>query len=143
MPLHWNRRAMAGQGPLLVNTRGRLFDAAPCGGRARQLDGQVRIAGEGAAGTLFASLPGLPGESIDELLAQALASGVRLRSGGPLHATPPAHATLVLNYATLPAATLQVAAARIAQACAAVAGRWTQAPRRRAAGAAPGGTGRE
>lgn len=98
-----------------------------------QLGNRIEIAGEGAAGTLFARLPGLPGESVADLLAEALACGVRLRSGEALHATPPSHVTLVLNYATLPEPTLKEAAARLAQAFEAVAGRWLEAPRRRAA----------
>lgn len=48
---------------------------------------------------------------------------MRLRSGAALHAAPPAHVTLVLNYATLSEATLKAAAARLAQAVDAVATR--------------------
>jgi GntR family transcriptional regulator / MocR family aminotransferase len=88
-----------------------------------QLGDAAEVAGEGAAGTLFASLPGLPGECTAELLAEALARGVRLCSGEALHAMPPSHVTLVLNYATLSEATLKAAAARLAQAVGAVAAR--------------------
>ncbi|MGN2245486.1 hypothetical protein ACFWZ3_02220 [Frateuria sp. GZRR35] len=63
----------------------------------RHLGDAIEVAGEGAAGTLFARLPGLPGECADGLLVEALARGVRLRSGAALHAAPPAHVTLVLN----------------------------------------------
>lgn len=99
-----------------------------------RLGARIEMAGEGAAGTLFARLPQLPDACTDELLAEALDRGVRLRSGRALHATPPAHVTLVLNYATLSEATLKVAAARLAQACEAVASRWAQAQRRHVAG---------
>ena len=88
-----------------------------------QLGDAAEVAGEGAAGTLFASLPGLPGECTAELLAEALARGVRLCSGEALHAMPPSHVTLVLYYATLSEATLKAAAARLAQAVGAVAAR--------------------
>lgn len=63
----------------------------------RHLGDAIEVAGEGAAGTLFARLPGLPGECADGLLVEALARGVRLGSGAALHAAPPAHVTLVLN----------------------------------------------
>jgi len=103
-------------------------------GLKARLGVQVEVAGEGAAGTLFARLPGLPGESTADLLAEALVHGVRVRSGQALHATPPAHVTLVLNYASLSESTLKVAAARLAQAVETVARRRMAAPGCRAAG---------
>jgi GntR family transcriptional regulator / MocR family aminotransferase len=76
--------------------------------------------GSVAGGTLFVHLPRLPRSATGALMAEALARGVRIRSGERFHRMPPDHVTLVLSYAGVSEAGLKRAGARITEAYLAV-----------------------
>lgn len=88
-----------------------------------RLGGAMEVTGSVAGGSLFVHLPRLPRSATGALMAEALARGVRIRSAERFHRTPPDHVTLVLSYAGVSEASLKRAAARLAEACLAVAGR--------------------
>jgi GntR family transcriptional regulator/MocR family aminotransferase len=81
----------------------------------------MEVAGSVAGGSLFVNLPRLPRRATPELLSEALARGVRIRSAERFHRTPPEHVTLVLSYAGVPELALKRAGARLAEAYRAVA----------------------
>ena len=80
----------------------------------------MHVTGSVAGGSLFVQLPLLPRSATAALLEEALARGVRVRSAERFHRVPPDHVTLVLSYAGVSEANLKRAAARIAEAYAAV-----------------------
>lgn len=87
-----------------------------------RLGDAMTVIGTVAGGSLFMHLPRLPRSATGTLVAEALARGVRVRSGEGFHRTPPDHVTLVLSYAGVSEANLKRAAARLAEACLAVEG---------------------
>jgi len=88
-----------------------------------RLGSAMEVTGSVAGGSLFLKLPRLPRGLTGELLAEALARGVRIRSAERLHRLPPGHVTLVLSYAGVPELGLKRAGARLAEAYRAVADR--------------------
>ncbi|MHB1057876.1 MAG: MocR-like pyridoxine biosynthesis transcription factor PdxR [Rhodanobacter sp.] len=84
---------------------------------------EVEMSSETAGNMLFVALPGLPHAATGELLAEALACGLRVRSGEHFYMDKPSHVTLALHYAAVSEPLLKQAAARLAEACSNVAAR--------------------
>jgi GntR family transcriptional regulator/MocR family aminotransferase len=76
----------------------------------------MEVMGSVAGGSLFLRLPRLARGATEALVTEALAHGVRIRSGERFHQAPPSYVTLVLNYAGMSEASLKRAGARLADA---------------------------
>ncbi len=85
-----------------------------------RIDNAMEVTGSVAGGSLFVHLPGLPRNTTDTLVTEALVRGVRIRSAECFYQAPPDHVALVLSYAGVSEANLKRAGIRLAEAYLAV-----------------------
>lgn len=97
----------------------------------RHLGTRARPQGHSVGGSLLLHVPALPQAAAQRLVAEAAVCGVRVQSADVYYAQAPAHVTLLLRYAHMPASLMDEAVRRLAMAYDATLAACAQARRER------------